>query len=111
MFKSPPSVQLVPSYSYVSALVVVPGWSHPPKINPAVNVPAPVVCLVDVGKLVTSVQEEPLYSSTSAFIPVTFPPANTAAVCIPKPPACLLAVFTFPLSVHDEPLYSSVSPF
>ena len=65
VFKSPTSVQFVPSYCSVSSLLVgdCPPTVHPPKANAAVCVPAPPHSYFAVPKLFPSVHDEPSYSS------------------------------------------------
>ena len=115
VFIFPPDVQLVPSYSKVTFVFVAapgspPGAVWPPKITPAVNIPAPAAVYACWGVFVTEVQLVPLYSSVACvwFVGCNCPPAATAAVCIPKPAIWFLAVFILLLAVQSVPSYSSV---
>jgi hypothetical protein len=68
VFIFPLSVQFVPSYSKVSALKAVPLYVvNPPATQPAVKIPPAPEYFKVTGVLLTSVQTEPLYSSTEAI--------------------------------------------
>jgi hypothetical protein len=54
---------VVPSYSSVTFVLVVPGGTLPPKAKPAVCVPAPPNIYLAVVKVPPLVQVLPLYSS------------------------------------------------
>ena len=76
VFKSPTSVQLLPSQVSVSLSCAVP---TPPKAKAAVYVPAPCICLLAVFKSETSVQLEPLYFSVAAVAGGVSPPKANAS--------------------------------
>ena len=101
MLSSETSVHAVPFQD--SLLSTEPGLP-PPKINPAVTVPAPPgFCALPVLISAISVQDEPLYCSTLSLVPGS-PPAPIAAVYIPKLPKEYLFVFiSFPGADQDVP--------
>ena len=75
VFKSPPSVQLLPSHD---SLFVMAG-GPPPNAKADVEVPAPAANLLAVPKSPTSVQLEPLYNSLTTSAVVVYPPAAIVA--------------------------------
>ena len=75
VFKSPVSLHELPFHNSVSAL---PLGTFPPKINPAVVVPACPAFRLALLISDSSVQDEPLYYSTSDLS--VCPPANKQAL-------------------------------
>ena len=90
MFKSFPSLKLVPSYSSDSLLTFASEEPPlPPKTSPAVIIPADAKPLLAVPKAPPLENPDPLYSSVvvvDGCAPgvLTEPPAMTPAVAVPK---------------------------
>ena len=85
VFKSPTSVQLVPSQdSVLPDAVPGPGGVAPPIAKPDVYIQAPDVYFLVVFKSLTSVQVDPFHDSVA---PVKgCPPNAKALVAVPRPP-------------------------
>ena len=93
MFKSLPSVQLVPLYSSLSSFKAGDA-GPPPKAKPAVCVPAPPILYRAVPKLFCSDQAAPFHSSVSAVAGAVDPPKIKAVfIHVPAPAAECLPVF------------------